>query len=142
VDGAHQQAEDLQGGQHVPASALHGDKSGVQLKRSVHGGLHRLEGGIQVGQQLVLHRSRAALHPRSGLVAVLGIPARQPLVLGGHALGLGTKVIHRRSGASQGPCDLVWLCLPLISIAPTAHARARHARLLLPGQQSPQPGHV
>jgi hypothetical protein len=34
VDGSHQQAEDLQGAQHVLVSALHGEKPAVQLTRA------------------------------------------------------------------------------------------------------------
>jgi hypothetical protein len=93
-------------------------KSGVQLKRSGHGGLQRFEGGIDIGQQLSLHRSRTALHLRSGLVAVLGMPGRHPLMLGGRLPGLDTEVVHRRSGASEGPCDLVCSACHLVSIAP------------------------
>ena len=105
--------EDLQSGQHFQRQRCTAGKSGVQLKRSGHGDLQCFEGGIEISQQLSLYRSRAALHPRSRLVAVLRRLDRRPLMLGCRSLGLDTEVIHRRSGATEGPCDLVWFYLPL-----------------------------
>lgn len=78
----------------VAAGRAGAERRSGSVQRGRRRVLQGLACGIHIGQPLSLHRGRTPLHPHGGLVGVLRIPGRYPLMLGCGALGLDPDVMR------------------------------------------------
>jgi hypothetical protein len=91
-----------------PASALHGWEAHGSRSSAVDAASSRAwRAASTSASRCRCTVGRTSLHPRGGLVGVLRIPGRYPLMLGCGWLGLDPDVMRRRADVCEGPCAVV-----------------------------------